>query len=196
MKLHNILVQIYKKHLCFLLLNTLLSLIMIAGCFRYSVFESFHLSALDFTNNPDQIYQSNSHYVECNTPILYYSGYDYMTGHKVTGHYYYALSEDRCRIFLISRKTVDFKETPPDTLDPITIKAHILKHDSNMKPLLTYIANDLNWNYNGISKVTDPYILSQVDYHPIFNLVFLILTIIVLLSNIMLVINRWILRKK
>ena len=53
---------------------------------------------------------------------------------------------------------------PPLTLENISLNAALKKNDPYLKPLLEYMASDLNWNYSGLSAHTGTVVVSEYHY--------------------------------
>lgn len=112
--------------------------------------------------DPSALYAQDTPYIEMTSGKLYYTGYDYFKGKKVMGHYYFSLEDGKCRIYLFS---TDF--LPGDvasTIEDLSFEARIIKADGNFDDLMTLMARDLNWTYEGMTSCTPPYIISQLDY--------------------------------
>jgi len=117
---------------------------------------------IDSSKSPTELYNSKSIYVKTNTGKLYYTGYDYLKGSSVKGHYFYSLENGKCTIYLFSK--IYFKDGVPSTLDNVEIKAMLIHNRSNLEQLLTLMAKDMNWTYDGLASCTDTVIISQMNY--------------------------------
>lgn len=157
----------------------LFTLLCLGTCLRLSLISGFAPANFNSLDDIDTYYSNGTKYVECSASKLYYSGYDYVAGNKVRGHYYYSLENEKCTVYLLSAKYIknhsqsyaDFSsqsETSaaefPIELENITFKASLKKNDTNLKPLLEYMAADLNWNYNSLSQHTCSTLISQYNY--------------------------------
>ena len=70
----------------------------------------------------------------------------------------------------------------PVSLDNVSFKAVLKKNDTYLKPLLEYMAIDLNWNYSGLSSHTSAIMISQYHYSLPLYLCLLIITFIGIIS--------------
>ena len=111
----------------------------------------------------DQIARRSA--VQCSADTLYYSGYDYYIHDKIVAHYYYALENNTCTVFLISSSMSDSGAVIPPTLKNVTFYANVRNNDPYLKQLMDYLATDLEWNSYSLSKYTNTFILSQYHYN-------------------------------
>lgn len=189
MHLNNIRQLLRRKYTPALILSTLFMATMLFLCHYYAVWYSFAPANYESDTCIDTIYHRNKQYVTSHADTLYYSGYDYLRNGQVRGYYYYTLADNYCTMYLLSANTVGNTETPPSTLTNISVKARLLPHDSNLKPLLDYMASDLNWNYYGIARYSSKIIISEVDYQPVFYLALLILCIYSMLQELVFIVR-------
>lgn len=157
-------------------------LITISACMSISLFKSFKPQSYSSSDNIDDCYLSGARYVNVDADTLYYTGYDYLDHDRVKGHYYYTLADDRCTIYLISTKYFNKDNDIPVSLDDVSFKAVLKKNDTYLKPLLEYMAIDLNWNYSGLSSHTSTIMISQYHYSLPLYLCLLIITFIGIIS--------------
>ena len=140
------------------------TIICLSSYIRLSLYSGFSPKQYSSADDIDTCYSDNTKYIECHASKLYYSGYDYLAGNKMKGHYYYSLENQKCTIYLISTGFVSNFDTPPLELTDITFRAVLKKNDTNLKPLLEYMSSDLNWNYSGIARHSASTIISQYHY--------------------------------
>ena len=180
-------------------------LITISACMSISLFKSFKPQSYSSSDNIDDCYLSGARYVNVNADTLYYTGYDYLDHDRVKGHYYYTLADDRCTIYLISTKYFNkdnikildigtgsgciaitlnklLNSCDITGIDDVSFKAVLKKNDTYLKPLLEYMAIDLNWNYSGLSSHTSAIMISQYHYSLPLYLCLLIITFIGIIS--------------
>lgn len=138
----------------------LIVIIFIAIWFPF--FNCLFPTEVDSTKSATELYNSGCVYVKSNTGKLYYTGYDYLRGSTVKGHYYYALENGRCTIYLFSNQY--FTNGIPETIDHADIKAMLIHKPSNLNQLLTLMASNMNWTYDGLAACTDTVIVSQMNY--------------------------------
>jgi len=117
---------------------------------------------IDSSKTATELYNSKSIYVKTTTGKLYYTGYDYLKGSSVKGHYFYSLENGKCTIYLFS--TTYFKNGVPSTIDNVEFKAMLIHNRSNVDQLLKLMAKDMNWTYDGLASCTDTVIISQLNY--------------------------------
>jgi hypothetical protein len=158
--------------------SILFTLFFIFLCFRYSILSSFSPHYYNSRENVDTVYAQGARYVNANASTLYYTGYDYFDNTTVKGHYYYSLEEKRCTIYLIGNDYIGNESSPPPVLNDVSFRAFLVKNDHNLKPLLEYMASDLEWNYNGILRYSSMVVISPYNYNYVLNLIILIITIV------------------
>ena len=117
---------------------------------------------IDSSKSATELYNSKSIYVKTTTGKLYYTGYDYLRGSSVKGHYYYSLENGKCTIYLFSAEY--FKDGVPSTIENAEIKAMLIHNRSSLDQLLKLMAKDMNWTYDGLASCTDTVIISQMNY--------------------------------
>ncbi|KAB1438112.1 DUF6709 family protein [Candidatus Galacturonibacter soehngenii] len=120
--------------------------------------------------------KSNQEFIEVTVPTLYYTGYDDVKNSKRIGSYYYTFLDDTCVFFLLSNKA----DRPQDTeLSNITLKAKQLKDTSRVNELREYLATDLLWTKEALTKISYDYLISEPDafyMQGYFLLAFIVLT--------------------
>lgn len=144
----------------------------IAACSRLSLLSSLTPVVYNSDSSIDRYYDDDSRYIRCHAKKLYYSGYDYSAHGKIKGHYYYALENDTCTLYLLSENMIKDAQNPPLTLSDVTFTATLQKNDAHLKPLLEYMSVDLGWNYAGLSKCTSSILISEYHYNaPVYILI-------------------------
>lgn len=138
----------------------LILLVIIA--IRFPIFNCLFPTTVDTSKSPTELYNAKSIYVKSTTGKLYYTGYDYLKGSSIKGHYFYSLENGKCSIYLFS--TNYFKDGVPATIDNAPIVAMLIHSRSNLEQLLTLMAKDMNWTYDGLASCTDTIIVSQMNY--------------------------------
>ncbi len=109
-------------------------------------------------DSPRAFYNSDKTYVNCYLKGLYFTGYRKQLFGNTTGYYYYTMSGNDCIIVLLTGATCD-QGTP--SLDMASFDAKIEKNSPAEDKLLNYLARDLSWSGNGITKNIQPFLLSE-----------------------------------
>lgn len=108
--------------------------------------------------------------VRMSPQTLYYSGCDYTVNGKIKGHFYYSLTNNFCRFYLLKGE----EETlPAQTLEQVTIQGHIRDTGELYDDLVAMVARQLEWTSDGLSDLSDPYMISDIDYWDVRQLAFL-----------------------
>lgn len=136
--------------------------LLVVIAIRFPIFNCLFPTNVDSSKSPTELYNDNSIYIKSTTGKLYYTGYDYLKGSSVKGHYFYSLENGKCTIYLFSTKY--FTNGVPCTIDNATIQAALIHNRSNLEQLLTLMANNMNWTYDGLASCTDTVIVSQMNY--------------------------------
>ena len=137
-------------------------LILIYAARNSSIINCLFPTKTDMSQAPSELYSNGISYIETTPGKLYYSGYDYYIGSNVEGHYYYSLENGKCTIFVFSKDF--FPDGVQKTLENTTFEAELIPAGNNFEELMTLMARDMNWTYNGISACTDTVIVSQMNY--------------------------------
>lgn len=118
---------------------------------------------------------SNSSYIYTTVDELYYSGYNISRPFSSDYGYYYTLKDNRCLFVLIP-----VSSTPAETLNDYRLYGHVINTSAKdtFNHMITYLANDLNWNAQGIKEITADYLISNADYYPLLYFIFFILLLI------------------
>ena len=171
-----------------LILPLLFLAILFALLFRLPILNCIFPTSISENTNVNELFAHNEPFVEISPSALHYSGYDYMRGTHVKGHYYYTLVNGRCTIYLISCNVVGNTGQPPATLEQSHFKARLISKEDMLKDLLTLMAGDMSWNYNSIRSITAPIIISELNYtlYPVVILgILLLLAFPLLLAHIL-----------
>lgn len=104
-------------------------------------------------------YNSEQEYLKINIPILYYTGYDYIQNSEKKGSYYYTFINDKCVFFLLDNKTADGALE----LKNITFKAKLITDSKQFSYLSEHFSSDLSWTDSELSKISEQFIVSELD---------------------------------
>ena len=119
-------------------------------------------------------------YIRTNAVDLFYTGDDYYVNGTLTGHYYYQLSDGYCRIYILKPSTG--RPAEPH-IEAMTVSGKLVKNPEGRETLIKDLAEALDWTYDGLASVTDPYFVNQVVYFPLQEkILFGIVVISLLLS--------------
>ena len=103
-------------------------------------------------------------YIRTNAVDLFYTGDDYYVNGTLTGHYYYQLSDGYCRIYILKPSTGRPAEAH---IGAMTVSGKLVKNPEGRETLIKDLAEALDWTYDGLASVTDPYFVNQVVYFPL-----------------------------
>lgn len=101
-----------------------------------------------------------SSYVNLSTPKLYYTGCDNTRNGVVVGHYYYALEDNCCMLFLL--KSGDSK--PEQVITSYRSNYKLLSDEHLMNNLTTSLATEVSWKPEALKNITVPMLASETDY--------------------------------
>jgi hypothetical protein len=118
------------------------------------------------TDNASEVYASSS-YVSCSPETLYYSGYDYIMGNHVLGHYYYTLVNGRCTFYLLSASYVNQTAGSPVTLHNASFRAKLETNTAFLQDIISLMAGDLNWTASGLGSHVSSIFVCELHYSPV-----------------------------
>lgn len=103
-------------------------------------------------------------YIRTDAKDLYYTGDDYYVNGTLTGHYYYQLSDSYCRIYILTPSTGRPAEP---YIEELMVSGKLVKNPEGRETLIKDLAEALDWTYEGLTAVTDPYFVNQAVYFPL-----------------------------
>ena len=110
---------------------------------------------------------------------LYYTGCDALSKGRVTGHYYYSMTQGHCQLYLLPRQ----KEEPAPILEHLTLKGTLAKRQELLYQIADSMAEDLAWSQRKILELTSPYMFDTVSETCLLNrILFLLLPLCILIS--------------
>lgn len=114
-------------------------------------------------------------YMEVTLSRLIYSGYNYMKDSDVYGGYYYDLTDSSdCVFFLLEPVEARDYES---AIYNVTIRVRVIETNGIFDNMLEMFSSTIDWTPEGVSGVTKPYVLSEMDYNFTTYLVIFILVI-------------------
>jgi len=126
-------------------------------------------------------------YYSITFPELHYTGYDLMDGSDSEGSYYYYMVDTSCVFVLVDSRNISGN---PSVLTNYSVKGRTMTRNSNFEMMLDSFARDINWSYEGVSKTSMSYYISEPDYHLRFYLVVCITTCLILVVSIAIMITN------
>lgn len=103
-------------------------------------------------------------FVKTSAKDLYYTGDDYYVDGTLTGHYYYELSGNYCRIYILRPA----QGRPAEVyIADRAVTGKIVKSGASEETLIRDLADALQWSEEGLSSVCDPYIINEVYFFPL-----------------------------
>ena len=169
-----------------LFISFALSFILLVYCIITNTFSIMSPKQFSSHDNIDDCYKNGTRYVKCTADNLYYSGYDFTSNDRVTGYYYYSLDDGDCTIYILSPAILGVKngDTPPQAIASISFKAKLTGKSSNLKSLLQYMADDLNWNYDSLSLYSHQTVVDQTMQTARLSFIIFIIFVISILLNL------------
>lgn len=102
-------------------------------------------------------------YIEISSPRLIYSGYNHMKDSDIHGEYYYDLVNDNECVFFMLEPSDD--GSTEKVLYNVIKRVRVIETTGVFDNMLEMFSNTIGWTPEGVSAVTEPYILSELDYH-------------------------------
>lgn len=161
MKSSKLLTKIRKVNAFKLIMPVVIVLLIILLSVEASLFEGIFPTDMGNDQKLDSHYADGRRYVKVTIGTLYYSGYDYMQGSSIKGHYFYSLNDGQCRIYLIDK----FSGEIPNVIYNYTVTGKLIFQPDSYEELLTLMARDMGWTYEGISSVSTNVILSEANFY-------------------------------
>ena len=144
------------------------------------IFDYLHLSSADPTVPLSSVVSKEHSYINIEHANLYYTGQDYWLNGELTGHYYYELADNYCRFYILPASS-GIPATPH--LEDITIRGRAISFADTTDEILSVMAQKLNWNKEGLSEITDSYIINTLVYLPLREqILFIALLICIVIS--------------
>lgn len=122
-----------------------------------------------------------STYVKTPAKNLYYTGEDYYVDNVLVGHYYYELSDNYCRFYIL--KPAAGKPADPYIAEA-TITGKVVKMNQGSESILGKFAETLGWSSEGLSSISDPYLVNEVVYFPTYEKVLFGLIVILIIFGL------------
>ncbi len=107
-----------------------------------------------------ELYNSKETYAKFQLKNLYFTGYTNKWLDQTRGYYYYTMINSECVVVLLDP---DICEQGSPTIEELTVKGKIIYDSHSARTLLTNLANDLNWNEDGILSTVSTYTISEPD---------------------------------
>lgn len=133
-------------------------------------------------------------YVNLKVDKLFYTGLDSKNKKHTNGHYYYNISNNNCTLFLLSDESVRkiSKESTPDTITDYSIQGKIISDELFNTKLRVNFSNQINWTNNELSKMTYPYLVSEINPNKELPLTIAVILIIIAICSLILSISNFV----
>ena len=178
MKQKSILKYIRQKALVQLIFPLLLFIAAAVILLNQPLYEYFFVSDISASEPLEESVKREENYVRTQARDLYYTGCDYYVNGSLTGHYYYQLFEDYCRIYILKPAA----GKPADAyIESRAVTGKIVPADLSTDAVYELMADALDWTSAGLAAVCDPYLVSEVIYFPLTSRILFILILIAVL---------------
>lgn len=149
--------------------------------FNIPLVEYFHVEQVAPDTALSSTLRSSRAYVRTSASDLYYTGNDYYVDGVLTGHYYYQLKNDYCRFYILR----PIAGKPADTyIENRSIIGRVVKFDDTTNAMIREFAEDLEWSTEGLMSISDPYLINEVVYFPVSQVVLLVTALILALISL------------
>ena len=115
-----------------------------------------------------------------------YTGYNTYKDKAVSEHIFYSLQDNQCYFLLVSP---DFVDSDTMLIKKEIVNITLTERTDVYNSFLNNFALDINWNYDALSKICSPIILTSTSYNETFyKVLFVMLFIIIVLMTIQIII--------
>ena len=112
-----------------------------------------------------------------------YTGYDTYKDKAVSEHIFYFLEDEKCYFLLVDTAFVDSKNM---LINRTSINVTVTERSDIYSSFLNDFALDINWNYDSLSKICSPVILSSTSYNEtIYEIILVVLMFIIVAMAIL-----------
>ncbi|MFQ9510523.1 MAG: DUF6709 family protein [Lachnospiraceae bacterium] len=177
MKKNNILLYIRRCQYKKILYPLLLIAVVLAILIKHPIWNFVSVTHLPADVSLSDAYQTNTVFVSSSPTNLYYTGYDYIRNGKLSGHYYYALTNDKCQLYIIPSQ--EGKQALEQINQPKIIGS-LKEAGPTFDGLIDNIAKEIQWSSEDLLSICEPYVISEVDLLP-FRQILLFISLIICL---------------
>lgn len=171
------------------LITSLVCLVFLLVFWLFSSFHEFFYPVQVPKDHLGSRLNSSSEYAVFEEISLHYTGYCYEQKGKATGYYYYGFLDDACLFFLLKNTTCNDGQ---ESLTLKNVRGAVAMDSPAQELLLNNLATDLNWSSEELTKITEPFIIVEAQYHYIAGFfsygILALLTIIALLTAVLYII--------
>ena len=162
---NNNIAQYIRRSQCQQIIYPLILLVLtIIITIQQPTFEYSHLQSAQPTEPLSSVISHEHPYVKTEHADLYYTGNDYWLNGELTGHYYYELTDSYCRFYILPAAS----GLPATShLENISVTGRAVPFTDTTDEILSIMAQQLNWNKEGLAEITDPYIVNTLVYLPL-----------------------------
>jgi hypothetical protein len=107
--------------------------------------------------------EDGNKYIEVTIPRLVYSGYNYMKDSDVYGCYYYELVEGEGCVFFLMEPAGE--EGYQSVINNVSMRVKVMETNGIFDNMLEMFSHVIDWTMEGVSDITKPYVLSEINYH-------------------------------
>lgn len=180
-----------KQHTAIYLRQALLSFLLLCVtihlCFSVSLIETLFPPATKIPQLTKDSYIDSHPDVKLTFDTLYYTGFDNYSDTKLTGHYYYALQDNRFILVLLNPTDKE----PEDTLEHYNGKFRITYDETQYNKLTDQLAQSLNWSQESLRNISLPILVSEPDYHWLSSFMASVLLIVCLITFLLVTISNY-----
>lgn len=116
--------------------------------------------------------KADTKYVEITDITLHYTGYCNQKSDNPKGYFYYGFVGNKCLFFLLSNDTCNQGQ---ESITFSAIRGTVYRNSAFFDQLVTYLAEDLDWNKTQLTNISQPYLINETGYNYGFHIVLLAL---------------------
>ncbi len=164
-----------------LLIPLLFLAVIVFILIRQPLFDYFRIYRAAGTEQLSAAVNQQYSYVRTLGQDLYYAGDDYYIDGALTGHYYYQLAGDYCRVYILKPAAGRPAEAYIASRE---IVGKLAKVSGTADQMLADLAEDLGWTAEGLHSVCDLYLVNEVVYFPPIERIFFVLVFLAALAGV------------
>lgn len=135
----------------------------------------------------ESVYDNDQLYVDITIDTLHFTGYQLISGNRITGSYYYCIYEDKVFFVLLNNTS----KKPKDTIYNVNCRGKLSQWDSNLRTAMAGYSGDIQFSDAGLVSLTSPIMLDETSYNFtlytymfVYMICFIVILVLFILVNL------------